>query len=429
MKVLIVSFFFPPQNAIGGLRAGKMAKYLPRHGWDPIVLTTFPESADPTMPIDISEERIHRAPVKPLARSSGNRKTSGSDGSQKATRMRALKSLLGWPGWQVAQIPDHSMGWCPYAISIGKRLLLENKVDAIFSTSGPPSSHIVAAALQKAGNLPWIADFRDLWTDNHAVQCRGVWRWVNSWAEKHFLARATHITTVSPYWVDSLEKRHGKPVSVIMNGFDADDYREGDSVDSAKFTLAYTGRIYEGQQDPSILFKAVADLARDGMISKTDFEIAFYGSYLEPVAGFAKRFGIAELVSVHGPQPYGMSLRVQRSATALLYLEWGDAKRGVFAAKLFEYLGAGRPVLSIGPKDGVTRDILDGCRAGQLASDETGVKNTLMGWIRTFRQDGCLSSFNRADVMDGYTRAYQANALAERLNDLVDVRAPSACVT
>ena len=38
-KVLVISYHFTPDAAVGAVRSAKFAKYLPQFGWEPIILT------------------------------------------------------------------------------------------------------------------------------------------------------------------------------------------------------------------------------------------------------------------------------------------------------------------------------------------------------------------------------------------------------
>ena len=38
-RILLIAFYYPPVEDVGSVRPAALAKYLPRFGWEPIVLT------------------------------------------------------------------------------------------------------------------------------------------------------------------------------------------------------------------------------------------------------------------------------------------------------------------------------------------------------------------------------------------------------
>ena len=117
-RVLVVSFFYPPDAAVGGRRVSKFVEYLPQFGWAATVLTalTVPGAPPPT------------------------------DGEPPV--YRALRHVLPMSS---VRMPDATLGWVPFAVAEGQRLLKDRGFDAILSSAGPPSSHIVAARRQRHG--------------------------------------------------------------------------------------------------------------------------------------------------------------------------------------------------------------------------------------------------------------------------------------
>ena len=187
------------------------------------------------------------------------------------------------------------------------------------------------------------------------------------------------MTTVSNPLAEQLRTFHGKNVSVLTNGFDEDDYHyEAMANKAGKFRIVYTGNIYRCKQDPSLLFRALKDLISEGFIQKSELEIDFYGRELNEAKRISHKMNMGENVYFPGMVSYKESIQKQSEANILLLLEWADKRiKGVYTGKIFEYLGARKPILAIGPKRGVVEKLLRETGAGRLASDVHATKEIL----------------------------------------------------
>ena len=68
---------------------------------------------------------------------------------------------------EIFAIPDTERTWFKSAISKCREISKDNKFDAIISSSPFPTVHRVASHIKKELDIPWIADFRDLWSQYH----------------------------------------------------------------------------------------------------------------------------------------------------------------------------------------------------------------------------------------------------------------------
>ncbi len=432
-RVLVVSFFYPPDAAVGGRRVSKFVEYLPQFGWAATVLTalTVPGAPPPTD----GEPPVYATRfVSPWKRGLRHRRSAGSApagapplrerlgrGAVTGRAYRALRHVLPMSS---VRMPDATLGWVPFAVAEGQRLLKDGGFDAILSSAGPPSSHIVAARLQRYSGLPWIADYRDLWSENHWDTRVAAFQRVERWLERRVLRRARGLTTVSPTLVHRLGELHGKPVELIYNGFDPRDYppskRPGQT-----FVLTYVGSLYWPRQNPEPLFAALARLAaRPDLVLDLDqvaFQVQFLGTPPGVVEPLAQRHRVARWVSRIEPVPHRESLARQMASTALLYLGWHDPAEGYLTAKIFEYLGARRPILAVGPKGGVVSELLRTCGIPDLTDDPEKIATTLEGWVREFARTGKVSVEQNDDAVSHYTRRAQTERLA-RLLDKVAAR-------
>lgn len=431
--MLLVSFFFAPWNTIGAVRVSKLAKYLPDFGWEPMVLTAIPPLyAETTLPLEIDPSNIYRTkwfdPLGINVLSRLRRRLDRTKGPAQGNVPQT--STGGFPGSSVfeytrklfkpsaVRLPDRFIGWLPYALKEGIRIVSGHKIDVIYSSAGPVVSTLVASMLHRKTNIPWVAEFRDLWALNHSEHRSQPFQWMEEALERFTLKEALHLVTVSCALAQELARLHrNSNVIIIPNGFDEEDYKLVVSPTS-KFTISYTGNIYKGKQDPSALFLAITNMARNGLISKDNFEVRFYGKYMGSVPELVAKYKLDGLVRLYGQVPFHESIRRQKESSALLLLEWTDpSARGVLTGKVFEYLGAGRPILAVGPRYGSIEQLLKETGAGILLTEPHEIEVLLTNWI--IQGPPSLTVASDPSPLRKYTRRFQASQVASLLESAI----------
>lgn len=431
-RVLIVSYFFPPSQAIGALRVSKFAKYLADYGWEARVLTAAPEllSFTQSLNVEIPEAQIVRVrywdPLTKMERQVVQERyqrsaTAGATTAPGRRKLLSLRSLIR-PLWRLFPInqvrfPDRSMPWYLPALRSGREVLRAWQPDALFSSAGPPGSHIIASLLSRHSGLPWVADYRDLWSHNHSVVYP---RWIDSLErtiERKIVAPASALVTVSNPLADYLRDAHQKPVEVIMNGFDERDFEHAVPL-TTPFTITYTGSANPPVSDPSALFAATAQLHHDNTICPGAFLIRFYGNISPKVQAIAEQHGISDYVRVNGAVPHQESVRHQMESSVLLLLTWSGEQRqgGVLTGKVFEYLGAGRPILAVGAQDASVSALLNRTRAGLWSNAVDAIAAQLREWIYQHQQKGRIDFASNEQHIRSLTRRVQSQQLAALLN-------------
>ncbi len=143
--------------------------------------------------------------------------------------------------------------------------------------------------------------------------------------------------------------------------------------------------------------------------------VAFYGRYLQSVAVAAARHGVEHLIEIHDQVGYHESLRLQQQADILLLLsECNPEHRGVYTGKIFEYLGARRPVLAIGTTDNVAAELLLEREAGFMLSDPDQIARQLQTWCDQKQSQGVVPAVP-ATASAGFTRRTQVGRLEQFL--------------
>jgi glycosyltransferase involved in cell wall biosynthesis len=426
-KLLLVSFHFPPFNAIAAVRTGKFARFLLERGWDVRVIAARSEAPE-TLPLEIPADRVLHtswtnvdALLDRLLRLDRRRASEApSTQGPPAPGTGGLRRRLGALRSALFHLPDNRIAWLPEALGRAQPFLGDWRPDLVYASAPPATTLLVARSLARRYAVPWIAEFRDLWVDNPYYEFPAWRRRLEALWERRVVGDAAALVTVSSIWRDQLRAKFGKTVSLAMNGFAPEDMPRDLPAPAAadgKLRILYTGMIYPGYRDPRPLFEAIARLddARDAV------EVEFVGTDLASVAGLAAAAGVAAHVRISPAIPYREALRRQSRADVLLHLQWNDPREsGTISGKLFEYLGARRPVLGLGYDRGEVAALLAEHGRGVVLNDPGAIAGQLRRWLAEKRAGGIAPL--AADAVSGLTRDAQFVA-AERLASAAAARA------
>jgi glycosyltransferase involved in cell wall biosynthesis len=251
------------------------------------------------------------------------------------------------------RMPDITDYWIGPALAWARRQPAARPWDVIVSSAGPYTAHLVARALRREGRAAcWVADFRDLWTQNH-LYC-GLFPFTvrERLEERRCLREADLLVTVTEELAARLRTRTARPVEVIYNGYDPESltlltrvpFFPADGVRR----LVYSGTYYPQGQDPTPLLRALKRLRdrRRDLPQRLALVVAGWSGPLW--RDLARRHGVTDLLQILGVLPHEETLRLERDATALVLLDWHDARQGIMTGKVFEYLSAPGPILTIG---------------------------------------------------------------------------------
>lgn len=433
MKILIVTTYFPPQNSVGSLRPYSWAKHWARAGHEVTVLTTkkHDHPTNTVYPYTGFTVRELEVPFFNLLRGSlGKKRTEENVRSKNILKSKVmsfaagtLNKLIQWLQGKygvlnACRMPDLTDLWVEPAF----RAVASEQWDLVVSTAWPYSAHRVAYKLRKNGIAKkWIADWRDLWTENHLFP--GLWPFtiIEKRSESSWMRTADLITTVSSPLAVILGRKYGRKVSVIYNGFDPEDYENLPTKKSypqdGVFRITYTGSIYAGRQDPSPLFQAVSQLHDAGSLTPDRLQIIFYGNNAD-MTFLAEKFNIGSYVQYGGFLPRQQALWFQRDADVLLFLEFESSYvQGILTGKLFEYLFAGPPILSVGiGADDSAATVLRETKRGESFGNQVGLIAQMIVLLMEAKRNGSIPSWAfdplREDMgIFQYSRKSQAEKL------------------
>lgn len=340
--MLIVAYYFPPIGGIGSIRLARFAKLLPERGWQTTVLAprNTPHALDPHL--HFPEDRVVRSRSLELSRlgagALGVRSGDGAAGDNAPQGRRgALRSLA----HRYLFFPDAQVGWYPGAVAAGLAALRRERFDAIYSSANPVTAHLVARTLSRRARLPWIAEYRDPWSDRldrdhpYARAARGL--------ERAIAREATTVVMPTPTWAAHYGALWDTRIAVVPNGHDG---RLPERVRPDRPTLTYVGTYYPGDQDLSTLWRALARLReRDGGNVP---RIRFVGRLPDPLRHEIAELGLGDLLEATGFLPHDEAMRELMSSSMLVASGVAGehpSRRGWVPAKLFDYLASGLPVL------------------------------------------------------------------------------------
>jgi glycosyltransferase involved in cell wall biosynthesis len=430
MKVLIVAFWFPPSNLVGAIRVGKLARYLDHRGHEPRVLTTD-ISEDRSLPLEIPREHVvytdypkRRDWFDLLARPFRRRPAAptGENGgvahAPDAVPSNSPWGMLRRQYYGLVHIPDQRIDWVKTAIPAGERLIEEWRPDIIFASAPPFTGLIVASRLGRAFDVPWVADFRDLWADNPYYSFPAWRRSIDRIVERVTLRNASALVTISPQLARHLKTLHHKRVEVVFNGYAEEDFPEM-SVENrmtGPLTIRYIGSIYRGFRDPSPLFVAIGLLESR---LRRQIRVEFFGESDTGVEALAAKHGVADRIEMRARVPYRSALELQLQADVLLLLQWNDKRdEGTIPAKLFEYLYARRPILYIGYAHGIAAQLIRERAAGFISNSPECICDQLQTWVEQ-KRSGCLKRLDPS-VSRGLSRDEQFRNLEQLFAEILD---------
>jgi len=401
-RVLLIGLDYYPRNVPGAHRSAKLAKYLPSFGWEPVVLTCSATSQNSFGRYDPDLENKDDCTVIRVP-----------------SRYHSAKTLPGFINHYIirAYAPHiHPLGLYCSMLRRGKQLLAEQHFDAIWATSPYIMALNVAGRLARLFNKPLVADLRDLM---HETEDRpGILHRWQMHLEKRMCDRADALSIVTAPLGEQLKKRHSKPVHVIANGFDPDDFPAPGSRKSETFDIVYAGSIYAGR-DPAPLFDALDLLLEQGTdISR--MRACFYGVQAPQMEPYLKGRACRDVVQVMGEIPQRRLISVMQQASLLLLLS--HKQPGIMPYKIFEYLAAGRTILSI-PGDGdVTDALLDETGAGVAAAQPAAIAELVRQWYQQWQRGSDLPYGGKPDEIAKYTRRHQAQHTAKLLDEVCAAR-------
>jgi glycosyltransferase involved in cell wall biosynthesis len=362
MRVLFIAHRFPPQSGGGVIRPVKFAKYLSRLGVQVTVLTADSPAGsrqDASLLQDLpSDVKVINVPEKPSIPPLVNGRIRG--------RLRVARR---WALYQCV-VPDDRAGFIAPAIRAASDLG-KNQFDVVLATGGPWSAFVAAEKIAGLLSLPLVLDYRDPWTTFFSGAPRGsglLARWRNPGLERHIVSRARAIVSVHESVPAIMETGLRVPGLAarcrwIPNGYDPEDFEGLTPTSSRQFVITYVGSLY-GTRSLRAVADALETLVRSGEVAAEDLLFRVLGPSDTRIANQLAGSSISDRVDAPGLVPHREALSALAGSTVNLLVDLVyDGPNVHTPGKLYEYLRAGRPILSIS-REGTTPALIREARAG-----------------------------------------------------------------
>ena len=414
-KVILIAFYFNQVNEIASKRLRALAKYLPQFGWEPIVIVPdlgfIPkENNDLNCRIIYTEYEDMFTHFSNKFKKSNSVDSNGSINSIESNEDKLkdstsysnpiISKAISMAG-EVFAYPDGMKYWHESAFKESSKIMDEEEIDAIISSSWPITCHKKRLELKTFENADALTTTTDL--------------------------AAKTLSTLHP----------NNRIVPILSGYDNDDFkfleeliaeRDNCSNDSLhgsfddsprKLKFIYAGSLYGGKRDPIYLFEAIRQLEDDGKLDSSKISIEFYGDSTG-LDEIAKRYGLLDIVHIGGRIAHDEVLKKQLDSDVLLLISWDNEKERMFIpGKIYEYFALKKPVLSIGYKEGSLKDLIDETKVGYHVSSLESTKEALLDIYSEFIEKGTVELNSDINIED-FSMENMAKKFADLLNELKD---------
>jgi len=419
-KVLIITYYWPPAGGPGVQRVLKFAKYLPEFGWQPLVLTVR-HGEYPALDGSLAEEipsccRVYRTsswePYFLYKKFTGMKTEERIPVAVVAEKEANWKRRLSnWIRLNLF-VPDARVGWKPFAVKEGKKIIEGEKPDVIFSSSPPPTVHLIAKKLAAWSGIKWVSDFRDPWTGIYhydKAKRNPLSEKYDKYLERKTLRSCDRITVTSDGFFPDLENQ--KKISFIPNGFDMDDMIAVKDTRNSKFTIRYMGSMKSHEHVDSF-FCVLKELSEKEDLKKS-VKLDIIGKVSPFVIEAIEKKEIALEWNLTGYLEHQRAIHLIANSDLLLFII-GPGTRGeaIITGKLFEYLMVQKPIIAYGPLDGAANRILKKTGAGRMFDYEAKeeVKTFILELYHKWRRGSSGFKLNFNEI-----KKYDRKALTQRL--------------
>ena len=454
-KVLIIAYYFPPLGMGGVQRVSKFVKYLPSFGWEPVVLTVkdidyfshddsllkeLPGSTkiyrtgslDPLRLIYLIKKTLRiktSAPKRVALRNSKEGKTKRFFPIQKRgqndtlffsfSRSRRFSPVLKFA--DLFLFPDNKIGWLPFALIKGIKICRKEKIDLLFSTSPPLTCHLVGFFLKKFTGISWVADYRDTYFSNQEVKNPiSLRKALLKSLQKFFLKDADGVISVNQTIAQHLRETHppaGK-IEVITNGYDQEDFKVEVKKNKDNFRIIYFGT-FNPDCPAEPFLKALSNLLHQGKIDQNKIRFILVGiSIGMNTEVLIERYGLKEIAELRGYLSHREGIE-ELVDSDLALLTVSQSAPVISTGKIYEYLGAQKPVLAIAPQDGEAAKLIQSLGAGRVVSPDNipEIEDAIFSFYLEFEAGKLFFKPNR-DMIEKYERKYLTSRLVCLFNDI-----------
>lgn len=416
-RVLMIAFHFPPcKGSSGSLRALNFARHLPKHGWDPVILSASSRAYQ-----KVGSDQLNDIPSDvPVYRAF----------ALDSARHFSIKGR--YPSW--AALPDRWVTWIAGGVPTGLRLIRKYRPRVLWVTYPTASALWIGYILHRLTHIPLVTDLRDplteedprtgvlyptdkkLWTARRAIERRSIL----------CSSRTVVVTNGSrKLHADRYSQLSSDHWAVIPNGYDEESFAKAESElskskhEGEPLRLLHSGTLYPTpDRDPSAFFQALADLKSSGMLNPGQIVVTLRASgSVERYRALIQSHGIEDIVKLEPAIPYLDALKEMLLADGLLVFQ-GYTSNPAIPAKLYEYLRARRPIFAMADADGDTAATLRAVGTGTISTMESAdeIRKGLTEFLRQIRSG--TAPLGNLSAVRHFSRETHAASLAALLNEV-----------
>ncbi len=426
-KVLIISYYFPPIGGVASIKALKYIKYLPKYGFEPIVLCAHPF---------LNRSPKDKSMLKEIPPGTKIYRSWSFDLSW------LMKILYGFKLFKTADylrknffIPDLEKNWEKRAEKKLKMIFKYNPdIRLAFISAGPYSSLFLGRCLKNSFNIQYICEFRDEWTNN--PERLNINYPAKSLRKELIWEAETLMNSVATVFLTQIMRENftrlypflnSRPSAIISNGFDESDFeglRKPHTTDSSVMNIVYCGSFYDRRQ-PDRLWESILRLSKDRSIELERIKFRIYGNNTNRfvLGSYKDDSELKSIVDLHSFVSHRVSLQKMNEADVLLlYIADGVNTESILTGKIFDYIRIGKPILAIIPERGLAAEIVRNSGLGFIASPENpkGIDDAVSQIYRMWSNNELFTITPNSDYVAQFQRSELAGKLASLFNKCLD---------
>ena len=430
LNVIVVTYEFYPMGGTGVQRVRSWAKYFPLYGIRPIMLTINKQNethfleADPYLQVPNSIE-VYRSfclePYTIMKRMTSRitkekyRQITNAYSDRKRSKFTRLVDI-----YNKIMVPDAKLFWLPFALRTAESILLRHQVDAVLSTSPRATAHLIAYVISKRHNIPMISDFRDPWTQGKLEVTRPFpFRNIDSLLERMIVGHSSKVISVTEEIKKDFVRRYATvnkdKFIVVTNGFDSEEFHAVKPHQYKYYTILYAGKNYEGQGNIASFLDKLNIIRQ-----KHDFHIRFHyiGSDHAAIAAH-KRARNLNFVEVTPFMSHQRVIGHMKGASALYLCQHGE-RIPPLTGKLFEYMGAQKPVIAMTKRNSEMAQILAKTKTGFTFEfdEDLRLEQFLKQEYAVYCKGKSSTLLGNAQLIYEYDRKYLAGKIASQIRDV-----------
>lgn len=420
MKVLFITYYWPPAGGVSAQRILHFVKNLSELGVTCHVI--HPKGAS-YYQVDSNLEQLitpkivlHPVAIQDITSLVKKVPKLNSEGNIKSESKGIFSKLSKWLRANLF-IPDPKANWVSPVVSCASSLITKEKFDLVFTNGTPHSVHLAGLKLKKHFSIPWVADFRDPWTNMDyfsklPLTKRSLKK--HKYLESLVIQNADVSLTVSKQWKKDFEALGAKRAEYITNGYDEAIEAKPNKTD---FLISHVGSLH-GDRNLGLILDALALLIKKETADHKKIKLALVGNVSASTIQICKNKLSAERLILPGIVDHSTSKEwIGKSNVLLLPINHTPDAAGRIPAKLFEYLSSNIPIIVLGTKTGDAAEIVQDIKAGKCFN--TGDENALISYLEAIKQHEIKPTNHNKDAVEKYSRMNKAKELKVLLESLI----------